>query len=748
MPRPITKNRKRRDGIQIQPVGFSKSLWDARNLIALGQNDQGLATLNRLATATTNPKRRAKILMLVGESEAKLSRHNDAAVAYARASDHARLAADLDLLLRSGSGQIRSLLRSLRTDEARTVAAGLLAELQKAQEDYQKILDLTPQQLAASGVVQVPAQPPRPTVVFTKIAVVFVESGLTEDARTFLLKALQLSPNGAARARQILASLALAADDPSLAERYARESLLMGRFQAKTVAAWQLYLDARARQARLPILEADVFASFQANARGRIASASVLSIVRVLRAHGDPAWSTIARSAVESSDMDAIIGTELEKLMQADAKLTGSAESRVIAARALRLFRAGKVSPQEQVAHAKCYVHYSLVADELRAFDSIVTLATNRFGKNHADSVIHSMALGAMQAGKHEVARKWLMKLLASVEPGTESWGKAMWALARMEALLKRYSEAALIHLQIATSIQTPPRFRMQSMLLGFKNLAASGDTVNLDEISVSMKQLLGEITDYRVALDAARQLSLAGNLLRALNEEATAKAAILVDQALATTTPAAERLAILEYTARKQFWDLGHFAAVVDRWGGLTELQMAEMRVTGGSAWYEYCSLVMRSMAKLGQDQKARALAASILDGRTATPEGYVIMGNAYAEWLLALGEKEKAFTYFDWISVEAPTHLGAAAAHYWLALRHLNSGRTEAALSAARAVRRCFGTAPSLLSEWELDAKALLILTDFSPETAIQQGRSTFNPEFICQMLDRLLSDRESIR
>jgi hypothetical protein len=72
MPKPPTKNRKRRNAFTTQPTGFSKSLGAARNLISLGQNDQGLAVLNQLATTTKNPKRRAKILMLVGESQAKL----------------------------------------------------------------------------------------------------------------------------------------------------------------------------------------------------------------------------------------------------------------------------------------------------------------------------------------------------------------------------------------------------------------------------------------------------------------------------------------------------------------------------------------------------------------------------------------------------------------------------------------------------------------------------------------------------
>lgn len=747
MPKTTTKNRKRRRGPSSQPSGFSKSLWDARNLIVAGNNDKGLAALNQLAATTQNPKHRAKILTLVGDSQARLSRHAEAAAAFGRAADYARQAADLNLLLASGTGQIRALLRSLRTGEAKIAGASLFGELEKAQQEYQTILNLSPAQLAASGTVQVTAQPPRATVVLTKIGNAFIESGLTDDARVFFLKAISLAPNGAARARQALAKLALASDEPGLAERYARESLLMGRFQAKTVAAWQLYLDARARQNLSPILETDVFASFQANAKGRIAAASIHSIARVLRAHGDSAWKGIAKAAIVSPDADKIITTELEKLIQADAKLTGSEEPRLIAARSLRLFRASGTTAQEQVSHAKAYARYAVVAGKLPAFESVVTLATTRFGKTHANSVIHTMALGAMQTGDHDIARKWLTKLLTSVDTGSESWGKAVWALARMEALLKRHSEAAIFYFQIASEIQIPPRFRIQSMLLGFKSLAASGDNVNLDEIAISVRSLLAGVTDYRVALDAARQLSLAGSLLFGLRNEAAAKGMVLAHQALAKSTREVDKLAILEYVARKQFWDLHAYQSVLDNWSGLTEPQKAEMQATGGSVWYEYCALVMQSMVMRGLNQQTRTLASSILDKGNATPEGYVIIGNVYATWLLKTGEIEEAFTYFDWISVEAPTHIGSAAAHYWQALRFLNSGNKPSAILCAKAVRQCFGGNPSLLSEWELDAKGLLILKDLSVKEAADQGRAIFTPEFIHKMLERLQLDRELI-
>jgi tetratricopeptide (TPR) repeat protein len=277
---------------------FSRELREARELIAAGDTENGLAALNQLAANTRNPVRRAKILLAIGDSESRHSRHHEAHASFAKASLFASQAADVDLTLAAGIGMIRSLLRSLRSAEAMTAAAQLLSDLEAAEKQFADIQNLTPAELAARGPITVPAQPPRLSVGLTKIATAFIELGHTDEAKSFLLKAIQLSPNGASRARQALAKLALASDQPAVAERYAREALLMGRFQAKTTAAWQFYLDARARQNLVPILEADVFASFQQHATGRIASSSTLSIARVLRAHGDPAWKEIASEAV------------------------------------------------------------------------------------------------------------------------------------------------------------------------------------------------------------------------------------------------------------------------------------------------------------------------------------------------------------------------------------------------------------------------------------------------------------------
>ena len=729
----LKKNRKRKAQQQSSGSPFSVELRFARDLIGSGKQDEGLAALNQLATTTRNPTRRAKILLIIGDSETQLSRHAAAADAFLRAAVFARQVTDFDLLLRASTAGVRALLRALRTQEAKTTASTLLAEINQAQQAYESILALTPAQLAANGGIQVPAQPPRPTVVLTKIAHAFLDAGLTADARVFLLKAIQLSPNGGSRARQCLAKLALAGDDPALAERYAREAILIGRFQAKTIAAWQLYLDARARQNLKPILEPDVLASFQTHAKARIASASIHSISRTLRTHGDPTWKAIAQSGIAFASADPIITTELEKLLQADAKLTASDKPRVIAARALRLFRAKDVSAQEQVGHAKAYARYSLLAAAPPAIALVIRIATERFGILHTTAVRHAMALGAIQAKDTDRARTWLLALVADLEPGTEAWGRATWALARLEEDLEKPGPASVWYFELAENNLTPPRFRIQAMLKGFRQLAASGGVVDTPKVSAAVSSILATVDDYKLALDAARQLALAGNSFLDLKLQAAQRGKSLALAAFQATTTPKEKLSILEYVARRQIWDLGDSTSVLERWDQLSPKQRSEFEAVTGSVWYEYVSLVFKALTRKERSAEAESLVATIIDRDRSTPEGYVIVGTEYAEWLLKNGNKEKAFDYFDWIAKEAPTHRRAAVAHYWIALRHLKQGQQDLAKQEAEKIRVCFGGAPSLLPEWLLDIKAILLITNMDKNLARTKSSVSASDEFL---------------
>lgn len=730
---------------------FSRSLREAKELIAAGDTENGLAALNQLAASSRNPVRRAKILLSIGESQTRHSRHNEAHAAFTKASQFANQAADADLTLAAGTGIIRSLLRSLRSDEAKAAATQLLADLEAAGKQFADIQNLTPEQLAGQGSITVPARPPRLTVGLTKIATAFMESGLTDEAKSFLLKAIQLSPNGASRARQSLAKLALASDEPELAERYARESLLMGRFQAKTTAAWQLYLDARARQNLVPILEPDVFAAFQQHAQGRIASASALSIARALRAHGDPTWQEIATTALAHRKGDKVITTEIEKLLHADAKLFATEEPHKTAARALRLIRAGEVSIQETVAHAKEYVRFSLLAGNKPDLGRIVRIAARKFPAVALLSIRHAACLGAMMATRHDIARQWLLALIteAALLGQIAAWGRANWALARMESLLENNAEAAFYYMEVAAHPDTPPRFKIQAMLRGLKFLGKSGDnSSDIGQLSDNIRAILRETDDFRILLDAARQLALAGPNFTVLTDEA---AKMGINQAKQDSKQAAtsqQKLSIYEYLSRKLHCDLvGQNQEVVSIWNSHSDQDKSEFAATGGSTWFEYVRTVFLSKIASGMIEEAESLASGIVDGNQASPEGYVIVGSAYAEWLVKNGKLDKAFEFFEWISKESPTHRKAASAHYWLGVRNYLNNDFNGAAEKSKSVSLCFGNRPELLAEWKLAAKALIIFGKVNKSAAQNEFNGLFSPRFLDEQEIQFLIDVETL-
>lgn len=748
------RRQKKRQVARSEPRGqFSRALRSAIHLIHTGDHTAGLTALNTLASSTRNPPRRAKVLLLIGESETALSRHGEAAAAYTAAANFARQAADLSLLLIASTGQVRSLLRSLRVEDAITAANGLLTELENAQQTLNQTLALTPDQLAAQGPVEISARPPRPTVGLTKLAHAFLETGHTDQARVFLHKAIALSPNGASRARQALATLALASDEPALAERYARESLLMGRFQAKTTAAWPLYLNARARQNLSPILEPDILAAYRSHAKGRTAATSLYQIIATLRAHADPTWKTLAEAAINNPGLDPILQTEIEKILLADSKLFATDSPRPIAARALRLYRSADCSAKELISHAKAYVRHSLLSEETPDLNQLLRIATRRFPGDPAlvHAIRHTACLAAMMAVKHDLARGWLHQLITDTAAtgDLEAWGKATWAMARMEALLENHSKAAYWYLDLAANQQTPPRFRIQAMLRGLRHLGRSGDSsTDIGQLTQNIRSILHSTDDFRILLDAARQLALGGEAFRKLKCEAVDLGITFSDRAFVSATTPQEALRILEYLSRKLHCDLvGYSTPIIERWDKLTASQKSDFQSVGGSTWFDYLATVFKVLISQGRTVEATTVASSVVDNNAASPEGYVIVGIEYAEWLF-FQNQSKAFQHFEWIAKEAPVHRKAALAHYWIMLKYLRNGDRQSGVSSAHAVRRCYSGSPALLSEWELDGKASLVICDGNLEEAVRSSGVATTLEFLERMRQRMIIELDRLQ
>ena len=724
--------------------GFSAALGSSRDQLHAGQREEGMRALNELAAGTRNPRRKGRITALLAEDQFAAGKHGAATVAFGRALAYGKQAEDYELVLRAGIGLIRSELRLSHHEAARQAVSELIADLDAANQAVAKLEQLDPAQLKQQGVIEVPARPPRLSVTLTKAAQAFLEGGDSASAKLLLDKVVIQAPNGGARARQLLARLALAGDDLAQAENHARESLQMGRFQAKTIAAWELYLGARGRQGCRPLLEPRIWQAFQANAKGRVLARGTLQAIRALRTYGDGEWVSLANHYLTTQrTLDGVVATEIEKILNAEAKLTATEPPETLAARSLRLFRAADCSPNEQVAHAKAYVRFALAAGESPQLETMISLAHKRHGREQGGKVAHAAALGAMLARRHDLARSILNGRLADATPGSVQWGQDLWALARMEEGTGNLAEASFWFFGFAKTETAPARFRIQAMLRGFRLLENQPEAVNTPDLSATIRDLLAGTDDFKLLLDAARQLRLAGNSFTDLTLHAARRGMDCADAAVARAANPAAKLAILEFASRKFHYDLANHAAVTARWEKLTVADKAAMAPTG-SLWYEYLALVLRSYEALGRPEAADAVAATAIDVDTSTPEGYVIVGIEHALARLARGQPKEAMAAFAWIAAECPTHRRAAPAHYWLALADLRRGDPAAAATRGTALRRCFAGKPCLLDEWHLDASGVLLSHGMDSAAAERAGNAgNYSVEFFEQELGHIALD-----
>jgi hypothetical protein len=308
-----------------------------------------------------------------------------------------------------------------------------------------------------------------------------------------------------------------------------------------------------------------------------------------------------------------------------------------------------------------------------------------------------------------------------------------------MESMLDgRAAQAAILYLRITAEAAIPALFRVEALVRGLKLL--SPENMNVEEITSLVRSILTTVDSYRTALDIARSMLRGGNVLIPLKLEAAAVGRRLADKAIDAAATPREQLLIVEYLARKQYWDLSDTGSILARWDTLSAVRKAEFGALGGSSWYEYLVLVFKALVSEGRVEEASQIAAQVIDQDKGTVEGYAIVGSEYASWLLQNQEVGKALDCFAWIAKESPTHRKAASSHYWIALRLLNEGDTAKAKACCIFIRRCFAGAPSLLSEWKLDAKAICILSDLSVEGSVELARGAFDANFLNQTINEI--------
>jgi tetratricopeptide (TPR) repeat protein len=720
---------------------ISAELRRITNLINRRRYEEALTALDALAAqGITDPVRLSQIASLAADSQFALARYSEAVTLYGRALSYLADEKRIRTWIRPALGEVRALLKAIENDLAYQRALDIWKRAADSQAELEEELATTDEDLEEQGPLHIGPRPVRPSVVLTRLGNLFLEEGHMDTARHFYQQAVLISPRGATRARQGMATVCMAATEDADAEKYAREALQMGKFQAKTICCWETLIAARAKQGK-DLLDAELFTSLQINQQGPVLARAMLAIVKALRGYGDLRWKQIAEEWISRPEViDEIIEVEMAKILLSEEKLIGH-DPRLIALSAHRIFRSDQVSPKEMVATAKDVTHMLLLDADEPNVRGLAEKARRRFGDDLKGEVLHAIALGAMMARRHDLAREILHEQISSLPRGSKQWAIDLSALARMEVVLENHEAAATHYLDFADTEEIQTDFRVQALLKWLEQAKDAGGEIDTEAAAEKLGRIVSADLDLVVLLNIGRHLSYVTGfepLRDQVIAAAEAKGLTLFEQA---TTPE-EAIGVLIRLTRKQLWDFQRSEAITGFWEGLNPTKR-EWLWSEKSEYWEYYSLVFESYVTQGRTDEALQIAANIVNANNTPSNGLLWLGTAYANWRMNQRDHTEAFRHYDWLVKELPTHPVASWAYYWQAVQALAAGDEALAKQKAAALRRCFAGRPDFLWQWELDARALLILSDIAvPE---QSQSLQYQSGFLNQQLAALRHEWE---
>ncbi|MEM9478351.1 MAG: hypothetical protein AAGA58_01675 [Verrucomicrobiota bacterium] len=669
------KFRKRKAVVNSPSDPDSLRLGEASQLLMERKTEKALELLEEtIAQSGGDVAKESKATALAGESQYVIGRYEEAAEIFKSAGDHARKNNVAREAVGPGVNEVKSLIRAIRYEEAFERARFHLEAAKAAAAEFEEQIASIDAQLKQVGTVTVNVRPVRPSVVATKLGYTLLKEGFTAEAKEFFLEAVQLVPNGSSRARTGLARVALAEGDPAAAERWAREALTLGKFQAKTISVWPLLVSARRKQ-ELPGLDEDLFDLFQVTASGRVKARAVLQIVTALRSHGDDRWIGIAGQWINNeSPEDGVIALELAKIFLSDQRLK-SDDPKAVTLAGYRILRSELASPLETVCACKAIVENTLRDGREPDIGLLADSVLRRFDERVAIKSRHAMALGAMNSSAYDLARSILKSVREEAKPGGGHWGRATWALARMEDGLKNYSASANAYLEFAKEETIDDQFRVQALVRWKRGLDKLDAPPNVEEFQMMVMEVVEQIEDYNVLIDVCRQLTFAGPELQIFNNSLFDVVEMrLWESAKAAATPEKANEIIVRL-ARKQYGDMKRRDRLILAWADLSDTKKEWLWCEKEDYW-EWQSLILRSMSDVEGESAARRFASSILSDPGCPSIGRLHVATALSLELLERGRVGEALDHFNWLVQEHPSHAVTAWAYYWLAIRDIGEG------------------------------------------------------------------------
>ena len=703
-----TKRIRYRKRARQEPKDRKKSSVTLREVARFVQHHRYAHALTRvnqeLEKTGSDRALEARLLGQVADSEFKRGDFGAAAQIYTQAGT--RVLAHHDLWLRPAVGQVRALLKSGLLDDA-LVMARHACQLARYKEDaFQASVQTAERALQEAGQLRVGPRPPRFGVVATRMGALFLQEGELGAAAEFFHQAIALHPQGACRAHQGMARIALAEKEYMRAYDLAAKSIRNGAFGAKTLAGWATLIEARRGQGGWQISE-NLLAGLP-QAKPSVRARAVGLIVRELRKRDMRQWRSVARMwlAAESAAFP-IAAAELQKMLLASAvsELRAPGEQLELAHAFLR---DPTVSALEWLAVSKIRLRALLAQKRPTPVDDWVAEGRRRYGVAFATRMYHGWARVLVTAGEFDRAADLFQKAAANEPAGSTGWGRAVWARARLEVQRGRPGVAATWYQRYAESPQSPERFRIQAKLEWIHCLvkagAAPGDGVWRRELM----DALTASTNVELVLDTARQLRVVD---AALASQVLDLGEAMITERLGAALHPSIRLNLLFLLTRRQVGDFGRCEVALRRWERLTPSDRDQLWSEKEQYW-EYQAYLLEACWLLDRDGEGEAWARRLLADLGTPAVGRVQVGISYGQWLMGKpGRAGDAVRCFRDCVTLMPGHARCAIAHLWLAMLDYKRGDVAAVTVTVQQIRASLGTDPGLRFDQAIVGKAALL-------------------------------------
>ena len=718
--------RKRKKELKRKESPFSSSLRRIGEFIQKRDFPAALAKADQAIASSGGPDK-ARILALVGDSEFKRGRFAEAAQIHLQAATES--VNHVSLWLRPYIGQVRALLKVPQVSDALVMARHAVALAEAKMAEFNEQVRQAGDSVRASGSVEVPPVPLRVSVVATRMGYLFLQEGEPEAAEEFFQKAIESAKGGANRARQGLAQIALARGELGKAFNTALDAIRMGRSKAKTISAWSTMIAARRQIGGWKI--SDELIKGLDKAPAGLRARTTLHIIRELRKNDMRQWQDVAaRWIAKEGHAFPKYEKEVRKLMLSSAKLVpNDIDGKREAAEQLLDMRV--LGPKDWLMGAKEFVRTSLWGGKPVDIASLLATAESKYGDHFVPRAAHSLALSCMMAKRHDLARSLLQANIQQCNPGSQTWGKSVWALARMESLLGNSTEASLLYRSYCTEERLPDRLRLQAQLLWIDNLLRSGGQIDTFVVKSQITQVIGNIRDPFKRMDIARQLMTGPVFLQGLCQDIFIQGEADALRDFEAEAHPGLAIDMLFKISRRQICDFRRYSKAIEVWRGLSDEKREWLWSAKTSCW-EYIGMLTIAHINGSTAATAQDFAYSWLDDPATPPEGWAQIGVPVGEWLMKKGQVDNAMQLFDQISRRAPTSSRSAVAWYWKALRACSNGDMTECIESCMSLRRSQGCDVGLLRMRELDARALLLLANLDIDQVDKQAVNYTN-EFL---------------